>query len=99
MQRSYNNTTNGTSGSHTASQANKDGPWTNIIVGAVLIFVGVSIYISIAHSEQNGENVRLPLFLAAIYDLFGKWGVAAITPCIGAWFTFLGVKQLTSRDS
>jgi len=91
--KSYRNTTNSTSGHRTSST--EDGPWATIFLGVVLI--GVTIFFSVTHSEQNGDAIRMPLILMPIYGMLGTPGVAAIAGIAGICFTFAGFREMVLR--
>jgi uncharacterized membrane protein HdeD (DUF308 family) len=75
----------------------KSSPWQDILIGLVLIAGGYFMYWSFNDMEQNGGSMRINWMFALAYKLGGKYTVASIIALIGVFYSYSGVKDLTSK--
>jgi hypothetical protein len=67
-------------------------PNTFILIGLAAYASGAIVFFYLAHLEETGGRVSLPFALALVYELGGKWLIAAFTALVGTISMVVGIK-------
>jgi hypothetical protein len=74
-------------------------PNTFILIGLAAYAAGAIVFFHLAHLEETGGRVSLPVAVALVYKLGGKWLLAAFMALVGTISLVVGVKgRLKSRS-
>jgi hypothetical protein len=69
-------------------------PLSNILIGLFLYIAGTFLFFYFIHLEQTGKSESMHAAVALLYNLGGKWLVAAVCAVIGTGFLVGGIVGL-----
>lgn len=81
-----------------SSNSNDEKPWPSIIIGILMMFVALGLYIYLGYIESEGGRHKMMWLVVLLYKAFGKVGTAVFFAAVGVYYIRKGVLGLMRSE-